>query len=255
MLTAGAWPVGWTVWPPRKVEEPGTRMNFQDVLSHSGSNIYPYAEDWEELWHNAGHPFEPEVFFTYGANVVMNIVRPEAAEKFLKKIPFACAFQPFHNETTEGFCDIVLPESHYLETLTSLPAFGVTYNYPVGMDKWSFHLSMPVTEPRGEARDVQDVMNDLADRVGIRTQYNALLDDFYTFKKARQAGTDRRIPRIMEPEERISNAELVDRILKYHFGKERGLEWFKDNGFMTWNKRPEECLLALVDQCPDADLL
>ena len=240
MLTAGAWPVGWTVWPPRKVEEPGNRMNFQDVLSHSGSNIYPYAEDWEELWHNAGHSFQPEVFFTYGANVVMNIIRPEAAEKFLKKIPFACALQPFHNETTEGFCDIVLPESHYLETLDITSAFGVTYNYPVGMDTWSFHLRLPVTEPRGEARDVQDVMNELADRVGIRAQYNALLDDFYTFRKARPPQGNSEIPRIIEPEERISNVELVDRILTYHFGKERGLAWFRDNSLINWYKRPEE---------------
>ena len=188
MLTTGAWPVGWTVWPPRKVREAGNVMNFSDVLSHSGSNIYPFAEDWEELWQSAGRPFQPEVYFTYGANVVMNVIRPEATEKFLKKVPFACAFQPFHNETTEGFCDIVLPESHYLETLDITCAFGVTYNYPVGLDGWNFHLRMPVCEPRGEARDVQDVMNDLADRMGVRGQYNSLLDDFYTFRKARQAG-------------------------------------------------------------------
>ncbi len=36
MLTAGAWPVGWTVWPPRKVQGPGTRMNFQDVFPTRG---------------------------------------------------------------------------------------------------------------------------------------------------------------------------------------------------------------------------
>ena len=81
---------------------------------------------------------------------------------------------------------------------------------------------MPVCEPKGEARDVQDVMNDLADRMGVRGQYNALLDDFYTFRKARQAGnTNIEIPRIIGPEESISNPELVDRILTYHFGKER----------------------------------
>lgn len=241
MLTAGAWPIGWSVWPPRKVEGPGTRMNFMDILSHSGSNIYPFAEDWEELWRNAGSPFVPEFYFTYGSNVVMNIMRPEAIEKFLAKIPFACALQPFHNETTEGFCDIVLPESHYLETLDIAASFGVTYNYPIGMDKWSFHVRMPVTEPRGEARDLQDVMHDLADRVGIRAAYNAQLDEFYTFRKARQAGKNMEIPAILGPEDRPSNIELVDRILTYHFGKERGLEWFRDNGFMNWDKKPEEC--------------
>jgi len=241
MLTTGAWPVGAPAWPPGKVQDPGTFVNFHDVLSHARTNIYPYAEDWEELWHNAGGPFGPEVFFAYGANVVMSLLRPEAAEKFLKNIPFACALQPFHNETTEGFCDIVLPESHFLETLDISTAFSVTYSYPVGMDKWSFHVRMPVTEPRGEARDIQDVMFDLADRVGIRAQYNAQLNDYYTFTKGRQAGKQVAIPPIIEPGDRISNMELVDRVLQYHFGKERGLEWFRDNGFMTWKKRPEEC--------------
>ncbi|MBP1732587.1 MAG: padB2 [Deltaproteobacteria bacterium] len=241
MLTTGAWPVGWAVWPPRKVENPGTRMNFMDVLSHSGSNIYPYAEDWEELWRNAGNTFTPEVFFSYGSNVVMNVIRPEAVEKFLKKVPFVCALQPFHNETTEGFCDIVLPESHYLEQLDISASFGVTYNYPVGMDKWSFHVRMPVVEPRGESRDVQDVMHDLADRVGVRAAYNGALDDFYTFRKAQPPGENRAIPRIIEPEEAPSNIEFVDRVLKYHFGAARGLEWFRDHGFITWDKKPEEC--------------
>lgn len=241
MLTAGAWPIGMPAWPPRKPAGPGTMINFSDVLSHSGANFYPYAEDWEELWQNAGRPFDPEVFYTYGANVVMNVVRPEAAEKFLKKIPFGFAFQPFHNETTEGFCDIVLPESHYLETLDIASSFGVVYNYPAGLDKWSFHVRQPVVEPRGEARDVQDFMNDLADRLGIRDGFNVGLNDFYTFKRGRQAGQAVEVPPIIKPEERISNIELVDKVLVYHFGNERNLEWFIENGFMNWKKKPEEC--------------
>ena len=170
MLTVGAWPLGsaTAAWPPRKTQGPGKRMNFQDVFSTSWSNFYPFAEDWEELWEKAGRPFDPEVFFVYGSNVVMNVVRPEAAEKFLQKVPFSFALQPFHNETTEGFCDIVLPATDTFEALSIDSTFGVTYNYSIGLDKWSIHVRMPATEPRGEARDIQDVMNDLADRVGIR---------------------------------------------------------------------------------------
>jgi molybdopterin-containing oxidoreductase family molybdopterin binding subunit len=241
MLTVGPWPVsigGSASWPHSKITGPGNSLDFNDILGHS--RLSCYAEDWEELWSNAGSPFKPEVFCTYGGNVVMNVVRPQSAEKFLNKVPFAFALQPFHNETTEGFCDIVLPETHYLESLDVCCSFGVTYNYPTGLDKWSIHLRMPVTGPRGEARDVQDVMNDLADRVGIRREYNAALDDFFTFRKARQPDQNVKIPRIIEPEEKISNIEFVNRVLKYHFGKERGLKWFRDNGFLTWSKKPEE---------------
>ncbi|MGZ6231419.1 MAG: molybdopterin dinucleotide binding domain-containing protein, partial [Syntrophales bacterium] len=87
----------------------------------------------------------------------------------------------------------------------------------------------------------QDVMFDLADRVGIRAEYNAQINDYYTFTKGRRAGKDIEIPPIIEPGDRISNIELVDKVLRYHFGKERGLEWFRDNGFMTWKKKTEEC--------------
>jgi molybdopterin-containing oxidoreductase family molybdopterin binding subunit len=83
-------------------------------------------------------------------------------------------------------------------------------------------------------------MNELADRVGIRPQYNALLDDFYTFRKARPPEGSSEVARIIEPEEKISNAEFVDRILMYHFGKERDLAWFRDNSLINWYKRPEE---------------
>ncbi len=240
MLTTGAWPVGVHPWPPGKVQGPGVCLNFNDLFPHARSNIYPYAEDWEELWQKAGSPFKPEVFFTYGANVVMSLLRPEAVEKFLKKVPFACALQPFHNETTEGFCDIVLPETHYLEALDISTGFSVTYSYPVGLDKWSFHVRMPVAEPRGETRDVQDVIFDLADRVGIRAEYNAQINDYYTLTRGRRAGKNIDIPPLIEQGDRISNAELVDRVLKYHFGDGRGLEWFRDNGFVTWKKKPEE---------------
>ena len=243
MLTAGAWPVGKSLaaWPPRKVQGPGIRANFQDLFSNSASNFYPYAEDWEELWQNVGRPFEPEVFWMYGGNVVMNVVRPEAAEKFLKKMPFSLAMQTFHNETTEGFCDIVLPVTDTYEALDIDSAFGVTYNYSIGLDKWSLHVRMPTTEPKGEARDVQDIMNDLADRVGIRDEYNAQLDNYFTFRETRQPEQQAEVPRILEPGERLSNVEYVDRVLQYHFGKERGLKWFRDNGFMNWDKKPQEC--------------
>jgi anaerobic selenocysteine-containing dehydrogenase len=64
MLTAGTWFSLLPPWPPRKVDGPGKSINFTDIFSHSASNAYPYGEDWEELWDNAGRPYEMEVLFT-----------------------------------------------------------------------------------------------------------------------------------------------------------------------------------------------
>jgi molybdopterin-containing oxidoreductase family molybdopterin binding subunit len=236
MLSLGAWRGMAQTWPIRKIEGPGTKASFGDILVHGGG-LSSQAEDWEELWDNAGRPYEPAVFFPYGGNPAMNHVRPEAAEKFLSKVPFAVALQPFHNETTEGFCDIVLPETHYLEMLDLGFIWGVINDFPIGMDKWSVHPRLPVTEPKGETRWCQDVMNDLADRLGVRSEYNDSLDGTLAF---RMTPENAETPRIIESEDRISAIELADRLLQYHFGKEKGLEWFRDNGFITWEKKPEE---------------
>ena len=198
------------------------------------------------FWTKAGRPFEPEVFFTYGGNVVMNMHNPGPVEGFLKRFPFAFAIQPFHNETTEGFCDIVLPEVHYLESLDIASSFGIHYCYPAGLDKWCFHMRMPVTEPKGEARNAQDILFDLADRVGIRQAYNGFLENYYAVREAiwEQSGNQDKAKEehaVIGPADKISNVELADRTLKYNFGEERGLEWLRDNGFIIWEKRIEEC--------------
>jgi len=246
MLTPGFWHSR-TPWPPREVSGPGESINFSDIFSHgSATRGHVYTDEWDELWTKAGRPFEPEVFFTYGGNVVMNMHNPGPVEGFLKRFPFAFAIQPFHNETTEGFCDIVLPEVHYLESLDIASSFGVHYCYPAGLDKWCFHMRMPVTESKGESRNVQDILFDLADMVGIRPEYNVFLENYYAVKKAVWEQSDTKVKvdeehPVIGPADKISNIELADRTLKYNFGKQQGLKWFSDNGFITWEKETEEC--------------
>ncbi len=243
MIAPGFWHSR-TPWPPHQVKGPGVAINFSDIFAHgTAGRTHVYTDEWDVLWDNTGRPFEPEVFFTYGGNIIMNMHNPEPVERFLKKIPFIFAIQPFHNETTEGFCDIVLPETHYLESLDIASAFGIHYCYPAGLDNWSFHMRIPVVEPRGKTRNIQDILFDLADRVGIRSSYNTFLENYYTLRttiwEQMQAKTNGDHPLVSEGE-KVSNIELADRVLKYHFGEKRGLSSLIDNGFITWEKKPEE---------------
>jgi anaerobic selenocysteine-containing dehydrogenase len=52
--------------------------------------------------------------------------------------------------------------------------------------------------------------------------------------------TDASEPAVIGPQENISNIELADRTLTFNFGPKRGLEWLRDNGFITWEKKTEE---------------
>jgi anaerobic selenocysteine-containing dehydrogenase len=120
---------------------------------------------------------------------------------------------------------------------------GFFFNYPIGMDKWSFHVGMPVTEPKYERRCTLDILFDLADRVGIRDQYNSFLENWFSTKLMKWEQEEARPTRfdIIKPEEKIRSYEFTDRALKFYFGKERGIEWFMEHGMMAWEKKPEEC--------------
>jgi anaerobic selenocysteine-containing dehydrogenase len=242
MLTPGVWFTK-APWPPPEVSGPGL-LNFIDVFPHAGRNPYPYCEDWEEIWTNVGRPYEAQALGLYGANTVMSAGNPSAAEAFLKKLPFAFSINTVHNETTEGFVDIVLPECHFLENLDLSASQGFFFNYPTGMERWNFHPGIPVVAPKYERRSTLDIFLDLADRVGTGTPYRNFLENWFSTKLMKweqveaKPGEKREI---IGPDEKIRNFEFTDRALKFYFGKERGLSWFMDHGFIGWDKKPEEC--------------
>jgi anaerobic selenocysteine-containing dehydrogenase len=47
-------------------------------------------------------------------------------------------------------------------------------------------------------------------------------------------------PHALDPEGEYSWQEIADSVYKSWFGPEHGLEWFKENGVLTWPKRLEE---------------
>ncbi len=241
MLTPGVWFTR-APWPPPPVAGPGL-LNFQDIFPHSGRNIYPYCDDWDEIWTRAGRPYEPKALAIFAANTVMNAGNSTAAAEFLKKIPFVFSINTTHNETTEGFADIVLPNCHAFESLDPTSSQGYFFNYPMGMEKWCYHVGIPVCEPKHERRNLLDIMFDLADRLEIRDKYNNFLEGWFSNKvmKWEQKQTISTQFDIIWPEEKIRTFEFTKRVLNFAFGKNYDIKWFMEHGFMSWNKKPEEC--------------
>lgn len=243
MLVPGMW---WTAdpWPPHKPQWP-ERLTLQDLFVHNHVPGYPYADDFEELWEKVGRPYECEILALFGGNLAKTTANTETLSRFLSKVPFAWGIFTEHNETSEGFMDIILPEKHPLEQLNIGLSIGYFFNYPTGMDDWAFHLRQPVVENRHEERDVIDIMFELADRIDpeIRAKYNTYLDTYFSSKIARwdaafQGDTTKAL--IVGPDEKISNEEFTDRTLKCLFGPEHDLGWFREHGYMKWKKHPEE---------------
>lgn len=245
MVTPGMW-FTHDPWPPDLPKYP-ERLTMQDFFVHSHASGHPYSDDFEEHWTKAGRPYECQIVAFLGGNLSKSTADPESTGRFLEKVPFNWGIFTEHNETTEGYLDIVLPEKHPMEQLDISLSIGYFFNYPTGLDDWSFHLRQPAVKNRYEERDVIDILFELADRLGPqrRAGYNKFLDTYLSGKLSKwgAAHEEEGKPddsRIVKPNEQISNEEFTDRALKYMFGKEHGLEWFKKNGYITWKKRPEE---------------
>jgi molybdopterin-containing oxidoreductase family molybdopterin binding subunit len=226
-------------WPPVKPKVV-PQTNLCDIFTHAPMSIYPLADDFEDIWDKLGHPYDVDVVAIYGANIVKNACNPETAARILSKVPFIWSINTAHNETTEGFADIVLPDCHFLESCNAFASITYFFNYPMGLDDWAFHCRMPAVEPQYERRELVDILYELANRLGFRDEYNNFLDNFTSMRLSKWEVGVKAEGTIIKAEDRISARETSDRILKFLFGEERGVDWFKEHGFASWKKRPEE---------------
>jgi anaerobic selenocysteine-containing dehydrogenase len=229
MLTAPLWVTPHTPWPVHEPKVPRDLGLLELFTMSSGSPIWAIG-NMEELWQKIELPYRIEVLLNFGCNSALGIANPGAQEKFLKKIPFVVSWDLFANEFSEGFADILLPDTSYLETFTFVDGQGFNFNYPFAMDPWCYHVTQPVVQPEQSRRYIMDVSFDLLDRLGKRAEVNEFWNNFIGLKNEEK----------FKPGEHITWEQVGDRALKHYFGPERGLEWFKEHGFMMWPKRVEE---------------
>ncbi len=216
-------------WPVREPKSP-TDAGLKELFPLFNSSPIWYTTDQEEIWSKIKLPYRIEVMFNLGCNSIMGTTNPEKYAEFLKKIPFIVSWDLFANEFAEGFADILLPDTSYLETFSWLDGQGFSFNYPYGMDPWCYHIAQPVVKPKSSRRYTMDVAFELLDRIGKRAELNEHWNRFIGLE-----GSDR-----FTPTEKVTWEQVGDKALKHYFGPDHGVEWFKEHGCMMWPKKVEE---------------
>ena len=173
-------------------------------------------------------PYTPEMLIVCRRNLMMNNVNPELVAESLRKFPYIVSFSTHLDEVAE-FADLVLPEQYYLERFDLFPNRpSHTMSPATGQFYWG--LRQPVVETQGEARRWIDVLFEVAGRMGF-------LNDVYKLMNVSMGLKD---PYKLDPEKRYSMDEIYDRWTKTLFGPERGIEWFKQNGYHKVPRAVEE---------------
>ncbi len=202
---------------------------LQDLFVMGMTSPFLSSSDQEAMWSKFELPYRPEVMVNFGANLLLSIANREAVAKSLERFKFIVSIDLFLTETS-NFADIVLPDCSYLQTLDSRSNFPFIFSLPAGMGDWCWPIRQPVLPPEGEQRRFQEVLLELADRIGIRADINA----------AYNAAMDLQPPYRLEGDRRYTWEEICDAELKNNFGPEKGIDWFKEHGLIKWPKKPEE---------------
>ncbi len=216
-------------YPPRKARPPLTPEMFELLpVAPYGGVFYLLNSEKEDVYKPP--PF-PEMLIQYHSNLVKTSGPPDVMERFLKRIPFTVSIMRRLEETAE-FADIVLPDLHHLERLVPF----VNNNIGAGEGLHTTYGAKPVVHPpfehpfEGDYVDVMQIFLELARRVGF-------LGDFY---EALNIITGLKGEYRLDPQGEYTYPEIVDRFLKNELGKNKGLQWFLDDGLWTKEKAVED---------------
>ena len=226
----GPWPI--------EMPELKHQHTLRDIQPAGSFKYIVGGTDRDEVWEKLGATgvYKPEMMFI-AKNPLMAVADRDAIANALKQIPFIVVTELFNTETTEGFADIVLPDTCYLEKDNWASGLSLNANHAWGMDDWSYHVSQAIVEPVGQRKSSEDVSYEIAERLGkewgrdlIRETNERTLRGTPTSEEYWPKDLNRK----------LTPAELGDSVVKSIFGPEHDWEWFKKNGFISWPKKVEE---------------
>ncbi len=199
------------------------------------SDLYPISTNCSPMYLATGvdHekyklPYQSEVLLTCRRNMFMSGCDYEMTARALKNYRFI-AVAGTHLDEMSDFADLVLPETTYLEKLTAMPN-SLTWSHTAQTGYFYWGVRQPVVPSAGEARDWGEVLMELAERMGF-------LDDVYHRMNGEYGLKE---PYRLDPSSKYTPEEIGDRRFKARFGEEKGLAWFRENGFTSFRRTVRE---------------
>ncbi len=216
-------------YPPRVVTPPQSIDLFElfPVACYSRTFAVPAILE-PEKYHAS---IQPEMLLQRRSNMAYTGAGQEIMTKVLRKIPFIVSFA-FEIDETAEFADVVFPDLHYLEQLEPVGSEG---EYHTGSQPATFYGSRPAMAPPFESPwdrlvSHDEILLELAARAGF-------LEDVYL-----ACNRMWRLPPeySLQPGQRYSYRDLIDRALKAKHGPDNGLNWYAKDGILVKERSLKE---------------
>ncbi|MBM3346631.1 MAG: hypothetical protein FJY55_09085, partial [Betaproteobacteria bacterium] len=226
-----------TLWPPPPVTWPPVSADGKELLplGITGDATWPLVKHPEHY----SRPFEAKVLFTLATSMGMSHHNPADVEAGMTRVPFHMHYGVHLDETAE-LADLVLPDASYLETLDlqGTPYDLSWYFNQPHMKEWVHAIRQPVIEPQYERRPMMEFLLDLVERLGIRLQFYNVLS--YIYGVYALEASIYGVNNALDASKALSLEEISDAFWKAYLGPERGLEYLKKHGVVTYPKSVKE---------------
>jgi anaerobic selenocysteine-containing dehydrogenase len=169
--------------------------------------------------------YDVKAMVVHGANPLINTANMEEPIAAFKKIPFIVSIAYHFDEPTQ-MADIVLPESSNLEktVFMDVKTDGKSCsNKTRGLS--GVNVRSAFVDPIYNSRQSEDVLIELADRLGFLPKLNGMLGGMLRISEEQK----------LQPPKRYSWVELVEKSLTSKFGPEHNLDYFRKTGFLINN--------------------
>ena len=210
------------------------------------SDMYPLAYKTAQLLYKViatpeqyPLPYKVEMVINFGMNPINGFGVGDFVAEAIAKVPFLVNFSYNFDEPSE-MADVVLPEHSFLEryAIANLGTYvggifpnGIVVDTPFNgrpePNKYFAQadiLRQPVVKPVYNTRQTDEVLMDLAEKLGMLYGNNGLNSTIAAGLKD---------PFKIDVSQKHSSAEITDLTLKSGQGEQFGLDWFSKNGWKT----------------------
>jgi len=179
-----------------------------------------------------------EVAFCVASNPLKNWCNHDYQAKVLESFDWIFGMDIYLNDSSYYY-DLVIPEPSYLERFDPLPLSFNNHRVP-GCPEVPYIVAgrMPIVDARDACPSALDTFGALAAKAGKTAEYSGALNDYYRLAdKYKLDGT-----------EQITAERVCDAALKSLAGGERGVEWFRENGVWTRDRKADEVYVFAAGQ-------
>lgn len=222
-------------WPENDSTYAKVRNATYEPTDEALEALYPISIDQHFAYISQVQPdvygtTPSEVAFCMASNVMKNWCDNDYQEELLKSFKWIFGMDIYLNESSYYY-DLIIPEPCYLERYDPMALSFNNHRVPGLLEvPYITAARMPIVAAKDNCPSALDSFGAMAEKAGCTAAFAGALNDYYKIADEYKLPEDKQ----------ITAHDVVDAALKSMAGEDRGIDWFRENGVLTRERKADE---------------